>query len=84
MDVSHSVISGEIRVTPLRGMISGLAPAAVPRLEAFLHGHERPFLWETFLQGILRLPACVSLSAAGFVAMRLGRKPAPKFGFSSR
>src|SRR5579885_978154 len=43
MDLSHSVISGEIRATPRRGMICGLAPGPCPGSKPFFTGMSGPF-----------------------------------------
>ena len=50
----------------------------------FIERHVHPFVWDPVLVDLLRLPQWLVFGVIGGLAIRLGGKPAPKFGFSSR
>jgi hypothetical protein len=83
-DVTRSVAGARLYVTPLGEALMGLAPDKVALAQAFVARRVHPFIWDPFLVDLMRLPVWLAVGAIGCLAIRLGRKPAPRFGFSSR
>ncbi|MGH6864135.1 MAG: hypothetical protein ACRECN_07675 [Methylocella sp.] len=83
-DVTRSVAGGRLSVTPLSETLMALAPGKLALARAFVERHVHPFIWDPVLVDLMRLPVWLAVGAVGFLAIRLGRKPAPRFGFSSR
>jgi hypothetical protein len=61
-----------------------LAPGKLALAQAFVARQVHPFIWDPVLVDLMRLPAWLAVGAIGCLAIRLGSKPAPRFGFSSR
>jgi hypothetical protein len=83
-DVIHSVAGARLSVTPLGETLMALAPGKLALAQAFVARQVHPFIWDPVLVDLMRLPAWLAVGAIGCLAIRLGRKPAPRFGFSSR
>lgn len=84
VDVTRSVASATLHVTPLGEWLMALAPGKLALAQAFLERHLHPFLWNPVLIDVMRLPVWLAAAAAGCLVNWLGAKPAPGFGFSSR
>jgi hypothetical protein len=83
-DVTRSVAGARLYVAPLRETLAALAPGKLALAQAFVERQVHPFIWDPVLVDIMRLPVWLALGAIGCLAIWLGSKPAPKFGFSSR
>jgi len=83
-DVTRSVAGARLYVTPLRETLVVLAPGKLALAQTFVERQVHPFIWDPVLVDLMRLPVWLALGAIGCLAIWLGRKPAPKFGFSSR
>ena len=83
-DVTRSVVRARLTVTPLGETLMELAPGKLALAQAFVARQVHPFIWDPVLVDLMRLPAWLAVGAIGCLAIRLGSKPAPKFGFSSR
>jgi hypothetical protein len=83
-DVMRSVAGAKLYVTPLGETLMALAPDKLALARAFVEGRVHPFIWDPVLVDLMRLPVWFALGAFGYLAIRLGRHPAPRFGFSSR
>jgi hypothetical protein len=83
-DVTRSVAGARLYVTPLRETLAALAPGKLALAQAFVERQVHPFIWDPVLVDLMRLPVWLALGAVGCLAIWLGSKPAPKFGFSSR
>ncbi len=83
-DVTRSVAGARLSVTPLGETLIALAPGKLALAQGFVARHLHPFLWDPVLVDLMRLPVWLAAGAIGYLAIRLGRKPAPRFGFSSR
>ncbi|MGH6835803.1 MAG: hypothetical protein ACREC9_09710 [Methylocella sp.] len=83
-DVARSVADARIYVTPLGETLMALAPGKLALVQTFVERRVHPFLWDPVLVDLMRLPAWLAVGVIGLLAIRLGRKPAPRFGFSSR
>ena len=83
-DVTRSVAGARLTVTPLGEALMELAPGKSALAQAFVARSVHPFLWDPLLVDLMRLPVWLAVGAIGSLAIRLGRKPAPRFGFSSR
>jgi len=83
-DLTRSVAAARLSVTPLGEALMELAPGKMALAQAFVARSVRPFLWDPLLADLMRLPVWLAVGAIGSLAIRLGRKPAPRFGFSSR
>ncbi len=83
-DVTHSVAGARLSVTPLGETLMALAPGKLASAQAFVARQVHPFVWDPVLVDLMRLPVWLVVGAIGWLAIRLGSKPAPRFGFSSR
>ena len=83
-DVIHSVAGARLSVTPLGETLMALAPGKLASAQAFVARQVHPFVWDPVLVDLMRLPVWLAVGAIGWLAIRLGRKSAPRFGFSSR
>jgi hypothetical protein len=79
-DVTRSVAGARLHVTPLGETLMALAPGKLAFVERRVH----PFIWDPVCVDLMRVPVWLAVGAIGCMAIRLGRKPAPRFGFSSR
>ena len=50
----------------------------------FIEHHVHPVIWDPVLVDFLRLPIWLAFGVIGGLIIRLGSKPASKFGYSSR
>ncbi len=83
-DAARSAAGARLSITPLGETLMALAPGKVAVAQAFVAGHVHPFIWDPVLVDLMRLPVWLAVGAIGYLANRLGSKPAPRFGFSSR
>ena len=83
-DITHSVAGARLSVTPLGETLMALAPGELGLAQAFVERRLHPFIWDPVLVDLMRLPAWLAGGAMGWLAIWLGGKPAPRFGFSSR
>jgi hypothetical protein len=83
-DVTRSVAGARLSVTSLGETLMALVPGELALAQAFVARQVHPFIWDPVLVDLMRLPAWLAVGAIGCLAIRLGSKPAPRFGFSSR
>ena len=83
-DVTRSVAHARLTVTPLGEALMALAPGKLALAQAFVERQVHPFIWNPVLVDLMHLPVWLAVGIIGYFAIRLGRKPAPQFGFSSR
>jgi hypothetical protein len=83
-DVTRSLAGARLSVTPLGETLMALAPGKLALAQAFVARQVHPFIWDLVMVDLMRLPVWLVVGAIGCLAIRLGSKPAPKFGFSSR
>jgi hypothetical protein len=83
-DVTHSVAGAKLFVTPLGETLMAVAPGKLALAQAFVTRQVHPFIWDPVLVDLMRLPVWLAVGAIGCLAIRLGSKPAPRFGYSSR
>lgn len=83
-DVARSVADARLYITSLGETLMALAPGKLALVQAFVEPYVHPFIWDPVLVDLMRLPVWLAVGAIGCLAIRLGRKPAPRFGFSSR
>ncbi|MGH6813998.1 MAG: hypothetical protein ACREDM_17220 [Methylocella sp.] len=83
-DVTRSVSGARLCVTPLGETLMAVAPGKLALAQAFVERRVHPFVWDPVLVDLMRLPVWLAVGAIGYLAIRLGSKPAPRFGFSSR
>jgi hypothetical protein len=83
-DVTRSVAGAKLYITPLGETLMALAPGKLALARAFVEGRVHPYIWDPVLVDLMRLPVWLAVGAIGCLAIWLGRKPAPRFGFSSR
>jgi hypothetical protein len=84
VDVTRSVAGARLYVTPLGDTLMALAPGKLALTQAFVEDRVHPIIWDPVLVDLMRLPVWLAVGAIGCMAIWLGRKPAPRFGFSSR
>jgi len=84
VDVTRSVAGARLYVTPLSETLMAFAPGKLALTQAFVERRVHPFIWDPVLVDLMHLPVWLAVGAIGYLAIRLGGKPAPKFGFSSR
>ena len=83
-DGTRSVAGSRLYVTPLGAWLMALAPGKMALAQAFVERQVRPFIWDPVMVDLMHLPVWLALGAIGCLAIWLGRKPAPRFGYSSR
>ena len=83
-DVTRSVMGGRLYVTPIGETLVTLTPGKLGLAQAFVERQVHPFIWDPVLVDLMRLPVWLAVGAIGCLAIWLGRKPAARFGFSSR
>ena len=83
-DVTRSVAGARLSVTPLGETLMAVAPGKLALAQAFIARSAHPFIWDPLLVDLMRLPVWLAVGAIGGLAVRLGRRPGPRFGFSSR
>src|ERR1700730_14356986 len=83
-DVTRSVAGARLSITSLCETLMALAPGKFALAQAVDPRQVHPFIWDPVLVDLMRLPAWLAVGAIGCLAIRLGSKPAPRFGFSSR
>ena len=83
-DVTRSVAHARLTVTSLNETLMALAPGKLALAQAFVERRVHPFIWDPVCVDLMRVPVWLAVGAFGCMAIRLGRRPAPRFGFSSR
>ncbi len=83
-DLTRSVVGARLTVTPLGETLMALAPGKLAVAQAFVEHQVHPYIWDPILVELMHLPVWLAVGGIGCLAIWLGRKPAPKFGFSSR
>jgi hypothetical protein len=83
-DVTRSVAGARLSVTPLGETLMAVAPGKLALAQVFVARRIHPFIWDPVLVDLMRLPVWLAAGAIGCLAIRLSRKSAPRFGFSSR
>ncbi|HET6378539.1 MAG TPA: hypothetical protein VFG05_09580 [Methylocella sp.] len=83
LDVTHTMANGKLQVTPAGEALSQLAPSGFAFAQEALARHA-PSAFNLLLSWLTRLPLWLGAGAAGWLAIRLGRKPPPKFGYLPR
>jgi hypothetical protein len=84
VDTTRSVSSGKLHVTTLGETLMGLAPAKLNAAQIFIEHRLHPLVWDPIVADLMSMPVWLGIGAAGAFVAWLGRRPAPKFGFSSR
>ena len=84
VDTTHSLSSKTLVVTPIGESLVALLPSKFDVARDYIERHVHPFVWDPVLVDLLRLPQWLVFGIIGGLALRLGGKRAPKFGFSSR
>lgn len=84
VDTTHGLSSKTLVFTSIGESLAALLPAKLDLARDYIERHVHPFVWDPVLVHLLRLPQWLVLGVIGALALRLGGKPAPKFGFSSR
>lgn len=83
-DVTRSVASSRLYVTPLGEWFMAHAPGEMALAQAFVERHVHPIILDHVMVDLMHLPVWLAVGTIGCLAIRLGRKRAPKFGYSSR
>lgn len=83
LDGTRSLSSGTLFVTSLGDSLLAIASGKVDSARDFIERHIHPLLWDV-LTDLFKLPAWLAFGVLGGLIIRLGRKPASRFGFSSR
>ena len=84
VDTTHSVSSGTLYVTSIGESLMALLPDKFLLALDFIESHVHRVNWDPVLVEFLQLPTWLVVGFIGALTIRLGSKPAPKFGFSSR
>jgi len=84
VDATRSFAAGKLSFTPIGETLSTLAPETWAYGQSFIERHAHPFLWNSILSELGYLPVWFGFGVAGIFFAWLAKKPAQKFGFSSR
>ena len=84
VDATHSASSGTLYVTSTGESLMALLPGKFVLVREFIESHVHRVIWDPVLVDFLRVPVWIVFSVIGGLTIRLGSKPAPKFGFSNR
>jgi hypothetical protein len=84
VDVTRSLTSGKLHITTIGERATEFFPDKLALMQDAVEHHLHPLLWDPILVDFQRLPIWVVAAIIGALMFRLARKPAPKFGFSSR
>jgi hypothetical protein len=84
VDATRSMSSGTLYFVPIDESLMALLPVKFPLARDFVQAHVPPVLWDAVLVHLLHMPQWLALGITGVLVARLGRAPAPKFGWSSR
>lgn len=84
VDATRSATSGTLYVTSIGESFMAVLPSHFGLAQAFIERHIHPLVWDPIMVDLLRLPVWLAFGIAGALAIRLGSRPASKFGFSSR
>jgi len=82
IDARHSYTAATLTLTPIGEFLTVLVPGKWALAQDFIDRHLHPM--HAITAELLRLPVWLSFAVAGGFIARLGKKPARKFGFSSR
>jgi len=84
VDATRSITSGTLSITSIDESFMALLPLKLVLARDFIEHHVHPVIWDPVLVDFLRLPIWLAFGVIGGLIIRLGSKPASKFGFSSR
>ncbi|MCI0599030.1 MAG: hypothetical protein L0Y60_05855 [Beijerinckiaceae bacterium] len=84
IDATRSFAAATLIWTPAGDALATFAPERWATAQAYIEQHVYPFLWNSILVELIRLPAWLWLGLAGSIVTWLAKNPARKFGFSSR
>ncbi len=84
VDLTRSYADGKLAVTTVGDRAAAFFPDKLALAQDVIEHHLHPFLWDPVLLDFQRLPIWVVAALGGALLFWLARKPAPKFGFSSR
>lgn len=82
IDAKRSYMAATVHLTPAGEAFAGFAPSQWAAVQNFIERHDH--LMNALSAEISRLPAWLLLALFGILAAWLGKRPRPKFGFSSR
>lgn len=84
VDVTRSLESARLILTPLEHMAAKVLPAKSASIQTMIEGHAHPLLWDPVLVTLFRSPAFLILGTIALILLRLARARPAKIGFSSR
>jgi hypothetical protein len=82
IDARHSHVAAKLTITPIGDSLYAFAPEKWAEAQKFAGRYIN--LSNFLVAGFLQLPVWLVFTMAGAMMGWLGRKPKPKFGFSSR
>lgn len=83
VDGTRSIAAADLVQTPFAQAVRWVMPDRYDQLGPSVE-RLHPLLWDPILVHVLATPAWAVFGAAGLLLLYLGRKPAPKIGYSSR
>ena len=84
VDATRSLTGGKLTITTVGDRAAVFFPDKLALAQEIVERHVHPLVWDPVLVDFQRLPVWVVAAVIGAILFRLARKPAPKFGFSSR
>jgi hypothetical protein len=84
VDGTHTIAAGTLYITSVGDCLVALLPGKFIVARDFIEAHAPHVVWDPILVKFLKLPVWLVSGVIGALAIRLGGKPAPKFGYSSR
>lgn len=84
VDITHSVTGRTLYVTSIGDCLAALPPGKVGVAKDFIQAHVHRVIWDVVFLDLLQMPVWLACGIIGALAIKLGSKPASKFGFSNR
>lgn len=84
VDGTHAMTAHTFYVTSVGDGLATLLPGKFDIARDFIQTHAPHIVWDPILINFLKLPVWLVSGVIGALALRLGGKPEPKFGYSSR
>jgi hypothetical protein len=84
VDGTHAITARTLFMTSIGDCLAALLTGKFVEAQDFIQTHAPHMVWDPILINLLKLPVWLVSGVIGALALRLGGRPEPKFGYSSR